>query len=227
MDKLKTRGVLLANRNVSIAEGIVYNKGDPLALGELRYPCVVKASLGEDTKAVRLVKDQEALHKAIEHALSYSDHVIIERFIEGREIRCAVVESVKTGKLQVLSCMEYNVCQDDIRKTEEKLQLNENGLPIGKSLGTKTWFLDPSKEGELIDRIHQQSYRAFRELGLQDFAVFDFRVDREGNTFFLECNLFCSFGQQSVVNVIAKNSGITDENLFDMMVENSLLRRKK
>lgn len=57
-----------------------FSPGDPLALGELRYPCVVKASLGEDTKAVRLVKDQEALHKAIEHALSYSDHVIIERY---------------------------------------------------------------------------------------------------------------------------------------------------
>lgn len=98
---------------------------------------------------------------------------------------------------------------------------------LGKSLAAKTWFLDPSNEGELIDRIHQQSYRAFRELGLQDFALFDFRVDREGKTFFLECNLFCSFGQQSVLNVIAKNSGITDENLFDMMVENSLLRRKK
>ena len=27
MDKLKTRGVLLAYKNVSIAEGIVYNKG--------------------------------------------------------------------------------------------------------------------------------------------------------------------------------------------------------
>ena len=92
---------------------------------------------------------------------------------------------------------------------------------------SKPWFLDPSKEGELIDRIHQQCYRAFQELGLQDFALFDFRVDREGNPFFLECNLFCSFGQQSVLNVFAKNSGITDENLFDMMVENALLRRKK
>ena len=151
--------------------------GDSLTPGEILYPCVVKASLGEDTKAVRLVKNQETLHAAIEHALSYSDHVIIERynfafvnrpvclsldstghcsstcqilphgifwatvsrnvgwfyrFIEGREIRCAVLESVKTGKLQALSCMEYNVCRDDIRKTEAKLQLNEKGLPIGK-----------------------------------------------------------------------------------------------
>ena len=28
MDKLKTRGVLLAYKNVSIVEGIVYNKGN-------------------------------------------------------------------------------------------------------------------------------------------------------------------------------------------------------
>ena len=49
-------------------------------LEEIQYPCVVKASLGEDTKAVRMVKEQEALHEAIEHALSYSDHVIIERY---------------------------------------------------------------------------------------------------------------------------------------------------
>ena len=151
--------------------------GDSLTPGGIPYPCVVKASLGEDTKAVRLVKNQETLHAAIEHALSYSDHVIIERykiafvnrpvcsspdstrhdlltcqilplgifwatvsrnvgefyrFIEGREIRCAVLESVKTGKLQALSCMEYDVCKDDIRKTEAKLQLNEKRLPIGK-----------------------------------------------------------------------------------------------
>ena len=55
------------------------DSGDPLTLGEVKYPCVVKASLGEDTRAVRLVKNQETLHAAIEHALSYSDHVIIER----------------------------------------------------------------------------------------------------------------------------------------------------
>ena len=54
--------------------------GDPLTVGEIGYPCVVKASSGEDTKAVRLVKHQEALHEAIKHALSYSDHVIIERY---------------------------------------------------------------------------------------------------------------------------------------------------
>ena len=45
--------------------------GDPLESEQVRYPCVVKA--------VRLVKDSKLLNAAIKHALSYSDHVIIER----------------------------------------------------------------------------------------------------------------------------------------------------
>ena len=158
---------------------------------------MVKASLGEDTKAVRLVKNQDTLHAAIEHALSYSDHAIIERykiafvnrpvcsspdstrhylstcqilqigifwvtvtrnvdwfyrFIEGREIRCAVLESVKTGKLQTLLCIEYNVFKDDIRKTEVKLQLNEKGLPIGKYSSFFSNF-NPYKVRDFIDEL--------------------------------------------------------------------------
>lgn len=98
---------------------------------------------------------------------------------------------------------------------------------LGKPPEAKTWFLDPTKEEKLIHRIQQQSCRAFRELGLQDFGLFDFRVDREGNPFFLECNPFCSFGPKSVLNIIAKDSGFTDESLFDMMVQNTLLRKEK
>lgn len=44
MDKLKTRGVLLANRNVSIAEGIVYNKGN---WEVYVYACLFHFSIGE------------------------------------------------------------------------------------------------------------------------------------------------------------------------------------
>ena len=52
------------------------------------------------------------------------------RFIKGREIRCAVVKSEKTGDIQALSCMEYNVLQDDIRTTQDKYLCDEKGLPI-------------------------------------------------------------------------------------------------
>ena len=53
-------------------------------------------------------------------------------YIEGREIRCAVVESAATGELKALSCIEYKVRENDIRRTEDKLDCNEKGLPVGK-----------------------------------------------------------------------------------------------
>ncbi|XP_027052817.1 uncharacterized protein LOC113680022, partial [Pocillopora damicornis] len=127
-----TRGVLVSYGDVSCPDGFIYHKGDPLKSEQVRYPCVVKASQGEDTKAVRLVKDSKLLNAAIEHALSYSDHVIIESYIEGREIRRAVVESAANGELKALSCIEYKVRENDIRRTEDKLSCNEKGLPVGK-----------------------------------------------------------------------------------------------
>ena len=53
--------------------------GDPIPSAHIKYPCVVKASKGEDSKSVRLVKDQQSLDAAVEHALTYSNQVIIER----------------------------------------------------------------------------------------------------------------------------------------------------
>ena len=90
----------------------------------------------------------------------------------------------------------------------------------------ENWFLDPAKDGDLISRIQHYSCQAFKALGLKDFGLFDFRVDHNGSPFFLECNLFCSFGPKSVLNTIAKDSGLTDKELFDLMVDNALLRRK-
>ena len=55
--------------------------GDSVTLGKVFYPCVVKASKGEDTKGVRLAKDQQSFLAALEHALSLSDQVIVERCV--------------------------------------------------------------------------------------------------------------------------------------------------
>lgn len=55
--------------------------------------------------------------------------VFLHRFIEGREFRCAVVKSEKTGCIKALSCMEYNVPAKNIRE-DKLLCADEKGLPV-------------------------------------------------------------------------------------------------
>ena len=61
----------------------------------IKYPCVVKASKGEDSKSGRLVKDQQSLDTAIEHALTYSNQVIIERYRKIPKIRPSMYKPLK------------------------------------------------------------------------------------------------------------------------------------
>ena len=57
------------------------------------------------------------------------------RFIPGREIRCAVLETGtdEDGKpiLEALPPQEYLVRKNGIRTCDDKLQVDEDGLPSG------------------------------------------------------------------------------------------------
>ena len=70
----------LAKSNESVRSSFLLFIGDPIPTENIKYPCVVKASKGEDSKSVRLVKDKQSLDAAIKHALTYSNQVIIERY---------------------------------------------------------------------------------------------------------------------------------------------------
>ena len=64
----------------------------------------------------------------------------------------------------------------------------------------------------------------FRVTDLHDFALFDIRVDSEGEPLLLEVNLFCSFGDQSVLCQMAEEDGISATQLLVMMAQNAILR---
>ena len=92
---------------------------------------------------------------------------------------------------------------------------------------TGSWYLDAAKEYELINRLQDASLKAFRALGLEDYGLFDFRVDKNGIPWFLENNAVCSFSPYSLLNRLAKHAGLTDEEVFETMLKSALLREEK
>ena len=234
-NKALTRA-LLNEFEISVPPGKILNKSDfklePAFIQNLEeavgYPCVVKPTNTENSMGISLVHSSKDLIGALETAFSFSNQIIIDKFIRGREIRCSVVEKRRengTKELVVFHPQEYIIAKDNIRVFSDKLAVDKRGMPTGKAPSTITNFLRREAEPELFDRIQRLALRVHTCLNFRDFSTIDVRVDESGQPYVLEANLFCSFGAKSLLNIHAKQSGWTDEQLFQVMAKNVIRRQ--
>jgi len=235
-NKALTRA-LLNEFDISVPRGKILNKNDfnpnPDYIHHLEeavgYPCVVKPTNTENSMGITLVLNSKDLIKALDTAFSFSNQIIIDRFIRGREIRCSVVEKrLENGTKELVAFhpQEYKIAEDNIRVFSDKLAVDKRGMPTGKAPSTITNFLCRKEEHELFDRIQRLALRVHTCLNFRDFSTIDVRVDESGQPYVLEANLFCSFGAKSLLNIHAKQSGWTDEQLFEVMAKNVIIRQQ-
>jgi D-alanine-D-alanine ligase len=59
-------------------------------------------------------------------------------------------------------------------------------------------------------------------LGCRHYSLFDFRIDPEGQPWFLEAGLYCSFAPTSVIAAMAQASGMALDQLLQTMLDNVL-----
>ncbi len=73
---------------------------------------------------------------------------------------------------------------------------------------------DVALHSPLTDRVRAAARAAHRALGCRHYSLFDFRIDPQGNPWFLEAGLYCSFAPSSVIAVMAAGTGTGVGALF-------------
>ena len=219
-DKAKAKAVVAA-AGVSVPLGEVVRGGDrPL----IDFPAVLKPVNSDNSIGVAFVKNAADYDAALETALTHSDEVLVEKFIElGREVRCGII--VKAGELVCLPLEEYALDADTkpIRSYADKLKQNDDGsLGYAAKDSTKSWIVD--KSDPITERVWAMARKCHIALGCRDYSLFDFRIDPQGQPWFLEAGLYCSFAQKSVLSTMAKASGTSLDTFFESMVQNALQR---
>ena len=138
-DKALTRSLLTAH-NLPCPPGILLVRDtldtDISKLSQkLEYPCVVKPTTTENSVGMTLVRSEDQLEAALEKAFQLSPQIIVDKFIAGREMRCSVIEiTSEDGRTLVPTIpQEYGVRKNDLRTFEDKLAVNERGMPLGKN----------------------------------------------------------------------------------------------
>jgi len=195
---------------------------------------IVKPAKEDNSFGLSLVKRPEDAASALSHAFEYDEHILVEEYIAGREVRVGVLE-VEDGdgfRLEVTPKLEYIL--DDIREQRHKLGTDANGKLLSGDGNTTEAFLKAKAEGERIypaqldpevhKRIDELAKNAHKALGCKYYSLFDVRINQEGFPFMLEACLFCSFSPHSVVVSLAKETSSAELQAHPKLFE-SFLRR--
>ena len=201
---------------VVAAAGVRVPADEVLRRGErpsLALPAVVKPVDSDNSLGVTLVRRPEDLDTAVVAAFEHSDEVLVEEYVElGREVRCGVLE--RDGELVALPLEEYAVDSDTkpIRDRDDKLRGSGRDLALVAKDAEHAWIVDA--DDPVNARVQAAARACHRALGCRDHSLFDFRVDADGEPWFLEAGLYCSFAQQSVIAVMAAAAGVPLTELF-------------
>ena len=137
INKATTKAVLM-EAGIPVPPGQSLTKGSrsSLRLDSIpEMPCVVKPVDSENSFGVTKVNSLDEMNQALATAYQFSSEVVIDKFIQGREIRCSIFEkTLSNGQIEkvVLVPQEYIVDQSRVRSTKDKIQMDQSGLPLCK-----------------------------------------------------------------------------------------------
>ncbi len=172
---------------------------------KLGFPCFVKpANLGSSV-GISKVSTEDKLVAAIEEALLYDEKVIIESFLEGREIECSVLGDVKIHTSrpgEIIPCNEFY----DYRA---KYIDDRSELVIPVELGDK-----------LESTVRTYSALAFQAVEASGLARVDFFVNPlvESVTL-IEINTIPGFTSISMYPKLWEASGLNYNHLVSRLLE--------
>ena len=216
--KVKAKAIVAA-AGVKVPFGELLRQGDTPTINP---PVVIKPVDSDNSIGVALVKDVADYDVALNTAFEHSDEVLVEEYIElGREVRCGII--VRDSELVGLPLEEYLVNTQDhpIRNYADKLKRTEDGdLSLTAKDNIKAWIIDT--QDPVTQTVQEVAKKCHQALGCRHYSLFDFRIDPQGQPWFLEAGLYCSFSPKSVIPTMAKASGILlDELLREFLFSNT------
>ncbi len=172
---------------------------------EIGFPCFVKpANLGSSVGITKVYKPGD-FSPAVEEAFLYDEKVIIEEFIDGREIECSVlgdIEAQASPPGEIIPCndfYDYNAKYIDDR--------SELIVPV--ELGK-----------ELEEMIKDLSCRTFKAIEASGLARVDFFLERASNRIIVnEINTMPGFTSISMYPKLWEAGGVGYRELVSRLLE--------
>jgi D-alanine-D-alanine ligase len=159
----------------------------------LPLPVVVKPARGGSAQGVTIVRDAEALSRAMVEAYTYGDDALIEHYVPGVEVAVGVVQTADGVK--ALPAVEIAPVSGDY-DYEARYNAGE------------TRFYTPARlDAEAAAAAETLALLAHRSLGLRHLSRVDMIIAEDGTAWFLEANVFPGLTETSTVPQAIRSTG--------------------
>jgi D-alanine-D-alanine ligase len=171
----------------------------------LGLPVFVKPNDGGSSFGITKVKEPSQMQPAIEKAFTEGDKVIIERFIEGREVTCGCY---KTKTKQVVFPVTEVISENEFFDFDAKYN--------GKSQEITPAHLPD----ELTSAIQQETLRIYDLIGAKGFIRIDYIISADNLPVMLEINTNPGLTEASIIPQQIKAAGLDIKVVMTEIIEN-------
>ncbi len=190
----------LRNKNYTVPYSIINKKSSP----NIKYPCIVKPINSGSSFGVSKINSENKLNEAIKLAKEYSKDFMIEEFIQGQEVTCAIHNFLK-NKITALPLTEI-------------ISKNEIFDYKAKYLGQSKEITPAHIEKKIEQKIKEISKEAYKTLKLNGIVRFDFIV-KKTVPYIIEVNTIPGFSKESIVPQMIKANGISIKKFISEAIE--------
>ena len=169
-------------------------------------PCFVKPNRSGSSFGISKVYKEENLEDAIMKACKEDEEILIESFLDGKEVSVGIIEY--QGKIEVLPITEI-VSENDFFDYEAKYK--------GKSKE-----ITPARISEVEKKkVINTARKVYRVLNMSGFSRSEF-ILVNGEPYFLEINTVPGMTEESLLPQQAKEASISLTDLFDNAIQMAL-----
>lgn len=213
IDKFTTKHVL---RSLSIPspEAVFVHKGDEVmevvkeAERLFGYPAIVKPRREGSSVGVEIVRDRDALRRAIEDGLKKYGDILVEKYIEGKSVTIGILGTGKDA-----------FC---VPSLELRVKGREFYDYVAKYTEGYTEFIIPAEIPALSEqKLREYALLFYRTIGGRGFSRVDAVVDKNGNVYVLEINTIPGMTNLSDLPKEAEKMGISYEGVVEYILKSA------
>ena len=191
--------VVFRSAGLTIAPYQVLRQGEKLSLS-FALPVVVKPAQEGSSVGVSIVKELGALDAALAEAFRYDSEILVERFIDGREVQVGILEERALGAIEIVPKGEF-------------YDFEAKYTP-----GMADHILPARLPAAIYQEVLRAGELAHAALGCQSYSRVDFLVTSAGECYILEVNTLPGMTDLSLLPEIARGAGIEFPELIERIL---------